>query len=148
MTGHDHEGCDVWHYVPSESVWSTTTQNADENDRKTQWDASRWKHVNDTTTSHTGIREVTLRSMMGDYGGNAGLLSAWFDHETGEWDYDICTCGLNLKLWWAVHVLDLVVVALSVLSLVRHMFFTSTKVHQNQAQVAKDRQCSSSKPQK
>jgi len=49
---------------------------------------------------------------MGDYGGNAGLLSAWFDFDSGEWRYDIQMCGLNVKLWWTVHVIDIVCLSL------------------------------------
>jgi len=101
LTGHDHEGCDVWHYIPANS-----TSSFGQDEKETEWDAVRWRHA-DLNRAHTGIREVTLRSMMGDYGGNAGLLSAWFDFEDGEWRYDITMCTLNLTLWWAVHVVDL-----------------------------------------
>lgn len=120
MTGHDHEGCDVGHFIPSDSTWSEDN----EDDRETQWDVRRWKQ-RDESNCHTGIREITLRSMMGDYGGNAGLLSAWFDFEKGEWKYDIATCQLNLKAWWAVHVIDLVVLIVSVFSLVGHIFMSA-----------------------
>jgi hypothetical protein len=58
--------------------------------------------------SHAGIREVTLRSMMGDFGGNAGLLSAWFNFDEGEWKYEIQMCRAGVQhVWWAVHVVDL-----------------------------------------
>ncbi|KIW89026.1 uncharacterized protein Z519_10511 [Cladophialophora bantiana CBS 173.52] len=107
LTGHDHEGCDVWHFIPSESVWSTPEDNGEEK-RRTSWDQCKWQHAN-LSNAHTGVREITLRSMMGDYGGNAGLLSAWFDYESSEWMYHIQMCGLNVKLWWAVHVFDVVV---------------------------------------
>ncbi|KAK4942514.1 hypothetical protein LTR10_017810 [Elasticomyces elasticus] len=121
LTGHDHEGCDVWHYIPSNSTWSDSEEHSDD-DTETQWDAVRWTHE-DSVNSHTGIREITLRSMMGDYGGNAGLLSAWFDFEAGQWKYAIQRCGLDVKVWWAVHVVDLIVIALSAVSLVYHMLF-------------------------
>ncbi|EXJ67050.1 uncharacterized protein A1O5_09696 [Cladophialophora psammophila CBS 110553] len=107
LTGHDHEGCDVWHFIPSESVWSTPEDNGEEK-RQTSWDHCKWQHAN-LSNAHTGVREITLRSMMGDYGGNAGLLSAWFDYETSEWMYHIQMCGLNIKLWWAIHLVDVVV---------------------------------------
>ncbi|OAP58951.1 hypothetical protein AYL99_06248 [Fonsecaea erecta] len=110
LTGHDHEGCDVWHFLPSESVGSTSEDHGGEQPQ-TAWDACRWQHANHSV-AHTGIREITLRSMMGDYGGNAGLLSAWFDDETGEWRSRIQMCGLNIKLWWAVHIVDLIVLCL------------------------------------
>lgn len=119
LTGHDHEGCDVWHYIPSNSTWSGSEEQT-EDDMETQWDAVRWDQEK-SASSHTGVREVTLRSMMGDYGGNAGLLSAWFDFETGQWKYAIQRCGLDVKVWWAVHVVDLIVLALLVASIVIHM---------------------------
>jgi hypothetical protein len=56
--------------------------------------------------------------MMGDYGGNAGLLSMWFNFSTGEWEYAISMCGFNVRLWWAVHVMDLLVLALFVPTLI------------------------------
>ena len=46
---------------------------------------------------------------MGDFGGNAGLLSAWFDFEAGRWKYEIQMCKLGVQhIWWAVHILDVV----------------------------------------
>lgn len=116
LTGHDHEGCDTWHFVPSESTWSPSSD-SDEEKKETVWDASKWQQASQST-SHTGVREITLRSMMGDYDGNAGLLSAWYDFEEGEWRHDIQMCGLNLKIWWAVHIVDLIVLVLALLSLV------------------------------
>ena len=64
------------------------------------------------------IREVTLRSMMGEFSGYAGFLSAWFDAglgEKGEWVIELNTCGLGVQhWWWAVHVVDMLL-ALAVL---------------------------------
>ncbi|KAE8864158.1 hypothetical protein PTNB29_04122 [Pyrenophora teres f. teres] len=60
------------------------------------------------------IREITLRSMMGEYSGYAGFLSAWFDQtkgEKGEWVLEFSTCGVGIQhWWWGVHVVDLIVV--------------------------------------
>ncbi|KAL6252518.1 hypothetical protein RBB50_000237 [Rhinocladiella similis] len=134
LTGHDHEGCDVWHYVPSNTTWSSSAENVEEG-RKTTWEAVRWDLVNQIN-SHTGVREITLRSMMGDYDGNAGLLSAWYDFSTREWKYDISRCGLNVKLWWAVHVVDLIVAAVFTLwmvELVARMLFPAGSKHDQQS---------------
>ena len=103
ITGHDHEGCDVYHSLP-------------ENDPKDSrnWKAERW-HDSDLRFNNTvpGIREITLRSMMGDFGGNAGLLSAWFDPSVGEWRIDYSKCSLGLPhVWWAVHVVDIIIIGL------------------------------------
>jgi hypothetical protein len=60
------------------------------------------------------IREITLRSMMGEYSGYAGFLSAWFDDtrgESGEWVFEFSSCGVGVQhWWWGVHIVDLVVV--------------------------------------
>jgi hypothetical protein len=60
------------------------------------------------------IREITLRSMMGEYSGYAGFLSAWFDEQKGdrgEWVFEFSTCGLGIQhWWWGVHIVDLVLV--------------------------------------
>ncbi|KAF2002133.1 hypothetical protein P154DRAFT_463169, partial [Amniculicola lignicola CBS 123094] len=62
------------------------------------------------------IRELTLRSMMGDFSGYAGFLSAWFDAdlgERGEWVFGFSTCGVGVQhWWWGVHILDLVVLVM------------------------------------
>jgi hypothetical protein len=56
------------------------------------------------------IREITLRSMMGEFSGYAGFLSAWFDTsagEKGEWVIEFSTCGVGVQhWWWAVHSFD------------------------------------------
>jgi hypothetical protein len=48
--------------------------------------------------------------MMGEYGGNAGLLSVWFDPDpaVNEWRYTITTCAAGVQhIWWAVHGISL-----------------------------------------
>lgn len=111
LTGHDHEGCDVWHFVPKNA---TMREEDEKGPAGSNWQAVRWGNA-DVKTSHTGVREVTLRSMMGDFGGNAGLLSAWFDFEEGEWRYEIQMCKAGVQhFWWAVHVVDTVTIAFSI----------------------------------
>ncbi|KAL8670604.1 MAG: hypothetical protein Q9168_004866 [Polycauliona sp. 1 TL-2023] len=104
LTGHDHEGCDVYHHLPLD---------ADPEARK--WEAERWessKHRANTSTP--GIREITVRSMMGEFGGNAGLLSAWFDEKSRRWQFEYSTCSLGVQhIWWAVHILDLITIGLA-----------------------------------
>lgn len=96
LNGHDHEGCDTFHEL-----------NATEGQR---WIAKPWRRQDPAT----GIREVTVRSMMGSFGGNAGLTSAWYDEEEGwQFRYAACTVGVQ-HIWWAVHILALVEVLLAV----------------------------------
>ncbi|EAT91547.1 hypothetical protein HBI56_219570 [Parastagonospora nodorum] len=68
------------------------------------------------------IREITLRSMMGDFSGYAGFLSAWFDNskgERGEWVFEFASCGVGIQhWWWGVHSVDFALVVMIVLGLV------------------------------
>lgn len=126
VTGHDHAGCDVYHHHL----------------RGDQWDAVRWESVGNRTADADlpGIREVTLRSMMGEYGGYAGLISIWFDQARGEWQYGVEMCSLGVQhIWWGVHVLDLVIVALFVcgVALRKLAKMRSTHVEQSPAKESK-----------
>jgi hypothetical protein len=106
LNGHDHVGCDTWHFV-------NQTYGLNSADR--DWQAMRWRqakrHGVPGKPGLPGVREITVRSMMGDYGGNAGLLSLWFDPETWEWKSEYTTCPLGTQhLWWVVHIVDLITV--------------------------------------
>jgi len=105
LNGHDHEGCDTWHYI------NQSTADAEHR----EWEVKRWRQANSAGIvggdQLPGVREVTVRSMMGAFGGNAGLLSVWFDEATWEWRAEYATCPLGTQhLWWLVHILDLIVV--------------------------------------
>lgn len=109
LTGHDHEGCDTWHYIPANAKMKEDAEGRPT--EEANWKACEWQKANQDD-SHAGIREITLRSMMGEFGGNAGLLSAWFDFDVGEWNYEIQMCKFGVQhIWWAVHVLDIVTMA-------------------------------------
>ena len=102
LTGHDHEGCDVWHHLPYS-----------EDGYERRWAAQRWNEttVESRKATTPGIREVTVRSMMGDFEGNAGLLSAWFDEGERSWRFEYSSCKLGKQhWWWVVHVIDLVTI--------------------------------------
>lgn len=103
LNGHDHEGCDTYHFI-----------NQTETEDKA-WEVRRWRQAKNADLvgkkELPGLREITVRSMMGDFGGNAGLLSAWFDEEEWQWRFEYATCPLGTQhLWWLVHILDLVTV--------------------------------------
>lgn len=157
INGHDHEGCDVLHYIPREgSLTSEDERCAQLNDVPTipdlpldtdgdtlssspnstsespsspspgPSDTPTWRAlpfsspmtscIKASSTPH--LREITLRSMMGDFSGHAGFLSAWFDEsigEAGEWRIEFAKCALGVQhWWWAVHVLDVVLVGVVV----------------------------------
>ena len=102
LTGHDHRGCDVYHHLPHADAGQESSSR--------RWNATRWPVSTDIANDKTipGIREVTLRSMMGEFGGHAGLLAAWYDHSERRWRFDYSSCSLGVQhIWWAVHVLDI-----------------------------------------
>ncbi|KAJ5574308.1 uncharacterized protein N7459_008735 [Penicillium hispanicum] len=127
LTGHDHTGCDAVHYVDRDARKTDETETQDENgpdqssSQNWAWAARRYgvAHAETEAKDSPSIREVTLRSMMGEFGGNAGLLSIWFDADQGEWDYEITMCPAGVQhIWWAVHVLILVTLIVGLLWIV------------------------------
>ncbi|XHG06679.1 hypothetical protein AWENTII_009866 [Aspergillus wentii] len=118
LTGHDHTGCDVVHFV-NKTDPLIESKEGEEGEEPTyeqiqswKWNARRYDNSYNSSDSDTpSIREVTLRSMMGEFGGNAGLLSLWFDSDpaVNEWKYEITMCAAGVQhIWWVVHVIDLV----------------------------------------
>ncbi|KAI4121444.1 MAG: hypothetical protein LQ338_006365 [Usnochroma carphineum] len=103
LTGHDHEGCDVYHHLP-----------ADANPEYRRWTAEKWDSSSQRRNQTIpGIREITVRSMMGEFGGNAGLLSAWFDEKDQGWQFEYSTCSLGVQhIWWAIHILDMITISI------------------------------------
>lgn len=111
LNGHDHTGCDVVHFVNRSTEADDEANKGEEVGASTvswRWDATRYENSATITEDQEtpSIREVTLRAMMGEYGGNAGLLSVWFDFDpaVNEWKYDIVMCKAGVQhVWWAVH---------------------------------------------
>ena len=107
LTGHDHEGCDVWHYIPDHDGDKAVRDDHEDSESKS-WSSVPWRDAN-MSASYTGVREITFRSMMGQFGGNAGLLSLWFDFDRNEWQYEVQMCQLGVQhIWWGIHVLNIV----------------------------------------
>ncbi len=104
LNGHDHEGCDTYHYHRGE-------------DGPGAWEAKHYAFARDErqTEGLTGIREITVRSMMGSFYGNTGFLSGWWDKEEERWRFEYASCTFGVQhVWWGVHVFDLVVGGLGV----------------------------------
>ncbi|KAF3386338.1 Protein TED1 [Penicillium rolfsii] len=126
LTGHDHTGCDVIHYINRTAEITGQSEGSSE-PQNWKWAAKRFNKYRPEKLTTPSIREVTLRAMMGEFGGNAGLLSAWFDASTGEWDYEIVMCPAGVQhIWWTVHVLILVTVIVGLLGLVTKVMETET----------------------
>lgn len=114
LNGHDHEGCQVYHSL----IWPDTSIEAEE---ERQWKAYPYNSPEGAVRrnpSFVGVREVTVRSMMGDFDGNAGLVSAWWDDAASEWKFDYASCEAGVQhIWWAVHVIDLVTLGIGIAGL-------------------------------
>lgn len=90
VTGHDHEGC--------ESVY---TWNEDEQ----KWHANKFDK---TKYYENSVKEFTVRSMMGEFGGNTGIMSgSLLNNGTWEFDYNLCPFAVQ-HLWWVTQVFTLV----------------------------------------
>jgi hypothetical protein len=114
LNGHDHAGCDTYHFV-------NQTNGTGPEDRP--WQHTLWSDAQaqklPLQEGLPGRREITVRSMMGDYGGNAGMLSMWFDFEKWEWQYEYADCKLGRQhFWWLTHSVDFSVVLFAVLYVV------------------------------
>jgi hypothetical protein len=106
LNGHDHEGCDTYHFINQTAHEDEPWQRA--------WEVRTWQNASTNAIvvkdDHPGVREITVRSMMGDFGGYAGLLSLWFDEDAWEWKYEYASCSLGQPaVWWTVHITDLVI---------------------------------------
>ena len=123
LTGHDHEGCDVYHYAERAAL------NSEEDDGG-EWKAAPWlsaetrqKLAHEDTP---GVREVTVRSVMGEFGGNVVLLSAWWDDESMRWRYEVGRCVLGIQhIWWGIHALDIFTVSLGIAAII--LYFRETR---------------------
>ncbi|POS70708.1 hypothetical protein DHEL01_v210900 [Diaporthe helianthi] len=112
LNGHDHEGCDTYHFINQTSGSAPAG-----GDKSPQWEVRRFPEAAadglPTVPGLPGLRELTVRSMMGGYGGNAGLLSAWFDEDEWAWRFEFDNCALGTQyVWWGIHALDLVTVGI------------------------------------
>ncbi|EMC99600.1 hypothetical protein BAUCODRAFT_101521 [Baudoinia panamericana UAMH 10762] len=109
LNGHDHYGCDTYHHRKPSASEANSTKNG--------WQALHYvlSASERNNSTNTGLREITVQSMMGSFGGNAGLLSGWFDREVGEWKFEYGACIMGVQhVWWGVHVLDIIVILLAV----------------------------------
>ncbi|RKF56666.1 Protein TED1 [Erysiphe neolycopersici] len=110
LNGHDHEGCDVLHFI-NQSL-----------PHEPQWEATPWVStlsssiLGNSSSKIPSLREITLRSMMGAYDGNAGLFSLWFDEKVWDWKFNFVNCRLGKQhIWWVIHILDLTTFLLLIL---------------------------------
>ncbi|KAL1922263.1 uncharacterized protein VTP21DRAFT_9802 [Calcarisporiella thermophila] len=78
FAGHDHAGCDIAHVLSSNSTDAFPTG---------------------AISSEHGVREVTVRSVMAEFGGSAGLFEMKSD---GSWNYAKCEFVTDRVVWIAL----------------------------------------------
>ncbi|EDO16140.1 hypothetical protein Kpol_1070p23 [Vanderwaltozyma polyspora DSM 70294] len=87
LTGHDHEGC-------------KTTYN-----KVVTPDGIYWEPVNSSDVLDHHIQEITVRSMMGYFGGNTGILTGLFNDMTSQWEWHFSLCPFASEhIWWVANV--------------------------------------------
>jgi hypothetical protein len=95
LTGHDHEGCRTFHVKAQ--------------DGSNKWSASKWSRdaVAQAKKEHARvIEEVTVRSMMGQYQGNVGLLTAVWRPDSKHWAFRYQAVPfVHNTVWWIVKVI-------------------------------------------
>lgn len=78
LTGHDHYGCDNWYNYDGE------------------WVASK----NRTETDRKSVREIVVKSMMGDFDGQTGIFTGHYDYDQKTWDFEFSYCSFKVQHWW------------------------------------------------
>jgi len=102
LNGHDHEGCDSFHYRDPPSSSSSTADNP----AIAKTIPTRDSPSLSPAQKAQSVREITVRSMMGSYGGHAGFLSGWFNVDKGEWEFEYASCAFGVQhIWWVCKVL-------------------------------------------
>jgi len=88
VTGHDHQGCFSKYIFEGEWMARADT---------------------DTTMPRNGeVKEFTVRSMMGEFGGNSGLIYGHVNQENHmQWSYTLCRFHLQ-HIWWVTQVVTIV----------------------------------------
>lgn len=95
LTGHDHEGCESVYHNDGDQTWSVKPKDQI------------------AKIGQTDVYEITVRSMMGEYGGNGGLLSGQYNEELGSWNFTFSLCRFGVQhIWWAAQVLLAVSIAI------------------------------------
>lgn len=100
LTGHDHVGCDITHYYNEVS--------------------EKWMAVNRKAGIHasvSGIREVTVRSMMGEFGGHGAFVSGKDVSSGGKvsWEFEVSGCSIGVQhIWWVSNISLLVSLLLTI----------------------------------
>lgn len=89
LTGHDHVGCETMY---------------NKNSKEGTWTAAAKKESQDLV-----IEEITVKSMMGEFDGNTGLVTGHFNKRLGTWEWSFTLCPFAIQhVWWFAKVSALV----------------------------------------
>lgn len=77
LTGHDHEGCDSYYNFHGQ-----------------EWVASKVADASERMP----VREIVVRSMMGDFDGQTGILTGHF--HLNDWNFNFSYCSFTVQHWW------------------------------------------------
>lgn len=89
LTGHDHEGCETYY---------------NRNSTEGTWTASKTMDSTDLV-----IQEVTIRSVMGEFDGNTGLILGHFNKVSGKWQWSFNLCPFAVQhIWWFTKVVTII----------------------------------------
>lgn len=82
LTGHDHYGCqNYYNFVEDQQEWIPSK----------------------TIESKNYIREVTVRSMMADYGGVTGIMTGVLGED--GWSFEYSECHFSIQhIWWVAQI--------------------------------------------
>ncbi|KAK9235663.1 Metallo-dependent phosphatase-like protein [Lipomyces kononenkoae] len=112
INGHDHDGCLVRHTkVQGEQRWGLVPIASGD---------SKYKYYyNEDSSDSNGVLEVTLRSMQGQYGGNAGLLKGAWDSTTQGYEFSFSICRFGVQhIWWATYVMAIIAACANVIAFI------------------------------
>lgn len=89
LNGHDHQGCETYYNLESMSgTWTAES-------------------TPDNSVYH--IKEATVKSMMGQFGGNAGLVTGDFNEKEQKWNWEYTLCPHTREHpWWIAKVSTLI----------------------------------------
>lgn len=91
LAGHDHEGC----------VSSYSRLDASDYNGQPFWESS-------PGLRQGIIQEMTVRSVMGEFGGNTALISSNIDPETELLHWNLSLCRFHVQhVWWAAQVISI-----------------------------------------
>ncbi|KAK9491513.1 hypothetical protein V1508DRAFT_421816 [Lipomyces doorenjongii] len=127
INGHDHEGCLVRHtVVKGEPRWNVTAIATGD---------ARYQYDYDNSDS-SGVLEVTVRSVMGQFGGNVGLLKGTWNTSAQDYTFSFSLCRFGSQhIWWATYVIAIICASASVIAFIglpfldekaRRVFITGT----------------------